>query len=127
MDKAALVSVDLATGSEILKILDQAKVKVSVALWAVLPEYEDWRLVLAARQFDALGVTDAFGLINESLDAAKFPVARVPVIVILPMTDPFIKHLRRVFAKAKSVQGMRLGFQTIGNRFIEDAFVYRIK
>ncbi len=42
------------------------------------------------------------------------------------MTDPFIKGLRKMFGKAKSVEGMRLGLQTIGGRFIEDAYVYRI-
>ena len=30
-------------------------------------------------------------------------------------------------AKAKDVLGMRLGGQTIGNRFIENAYVYRIQ
>jgi hypothetical protein len=49
----AFLSVDLDSGSEILRILDRAKVKVSVALWAHLSDYEDWRLVLAGRQFDA--------------------------------------------------------------------------
>ncbi len=47
--------------------------------------------------------------------------------MILPMTDPLIKHLRRTFGKAKSSEGMRLGGQVIGDRFIEDAFVYRIR
>jgi hypothetical protein len=46
--------------------------------------------------------------------------------MILPMSDPFIKGLRSIFGKAKSVEGMRLGGQLIGDRFIEDAYVYRI-
>lgn len=49
-----------------------------------------------------------------------------PVVMILPMTDPFIKGLRRIFGKTKNVEGMRRGGQMIGDRFIEDAFVYRI-
>ena len=52
MDNEAMVmlSVDIGTGSEILDILDRAKVKVTVALWACLSEYGDWRLVLAGRR-----------------------------------------------------------------------------
>jgi len=46
--------------------------------------------------------------------------------MILPMTDAFIRGLRRIFAKAKDVEGMRLGGQMIGDRFLEDAYVYRI-
>ncbi len=33
MDKAAMVSVDIGRGSELLNALERAKVKVSVALW----------------------------------------------------------------------------------------------
>jgi hypothetical protein len=49
-----------------------------------------------------------------------------PPVMILAMSDPFIKELRRLFGKSKSVQGMRLGGQLVGGRFIEDAYVYRI-
>jgi hypothetical protein len=42
------------------------------------------------------------------------------------MTDPFVRQLRRRFGKAKSVEGMRLGGQLFGDRYIEDAYVYRI-
>jgi len=39
MDKAALVSIDLEKGSRILQILDDARLGVNVALWAVLADY----------------------------------------------------------------------------------------
>jgi hypothetical protein len=125
MDKSALVSVDLETGSEVLKILDKADIEVNVALWAVLPEYYDPRFVVSGRQFDN-GPLSAYGLINQALDAAGFPLQKTPIILVLPMTDPFIRALRRVFAKTKSVEGMRLGGQMVGDRFIDDAYVYRI-
>jgi hypothetical protein len=126
MDKSALVSVDLETGSEILEILDRANIKVNVALWAVLDEYGDWRLILSGRQFDTLGAREAYGLIRKALDTAGFEFRRTPEILVLPMADASIRGLRRIFGKAKSVEGMRLGGQTIGDRFIEDAYVYRI-
>ena len=47
-------------------------------------------------------------------------------MMILPTNDPTIKHLRRSFGKTKNVEGMRLGGQMIGDRFTEDAYVYRI-
>ena len=55
MDKAAIVSIDTSRGADIAGILDRAKVKVVVAIWVYLSEYEDWRLVLASRQFDSSG------------------------------------------------------------------------
>jgi hypothetical protein len=123
----AFLSVDLDNGSEILRILDRAKVKVSVALWAHLSEYEDWRLVLAGRQFDALPTTmKAYGLVHSATRAADFPIQKEPPIMILPMTSPFIKDLRRTYAKFKAVEGLRPGSQLFGGRWVEDGYIYRI-
>jgi len=127
MAQALLVSVDIPIGSEILDILDRAKVKVSVALWAHLSEeYDDWRMILAGRQFDALGPGKGIRLLLDTLRAAEFPIEKKPRMMILPMNSPFIKDLRRAFAKARTVEGMRLGGQLFGGRFVEDAYVYRI-
>jgi hypothetical protein len=126
VDKSALVSIDIGRGAEVVDILDRAKIRPSVALWAHLTEYEDWRLVIAAREFDTVEPRAAYRLLNDSLRAGGVTAQTKPVLMILPMNDPFIKVLRRMFGKAKSVEGMRLGGQMIGDRFIEDAFVYRI-
>jgi hypothetical protein len=127
MDKTALVSNDIETASEILEILDRGRVTVKVALWAYLSEYEEWRIVLSSRQFDTLGPLNTYGLINETLDAANFPYERKPPIVIISMTDPFIKALRKKYSKHKSVMGIGLGLQTFGNRFLEDGYALRIQ
>jgi hypothetical protein len=126
MDKAALVNIDIQRGADILDALDGANVKVSVALWAHLAEYEDWRLVFAARRFDAMDLGDAYGLLHDRLADAGVTVEKTPPLMILPMSDPFIKDLRRLFGKARSVEGKRLGGQMFGDRFVEDAYVYRI-
>jgi len=126
MDKAALVSIDVERGAELIAALDRAKVKVSIALWVHLAEYGDWRLVLAGRPFDALDLREAYGLVHDSVAAAGFSIGSIPPVMIVSMSDPFVKALRAVFGKAKSVEGMRLGGQMIGDRFVEDAYVYRI-
>jgi hypothetical protein len=126
MDKAALVGFDVEKGSRILQILDNAGLQVKVALWAYLVEYEEWRLVLSSRKFDGGSLGKAYGLLHEALDAAGFPLEQTPPVVILRMTDPFIKALRKIFGKAKSTEGMRLGGQTLGDRFLDDAYAYRI-
>ena len=126
MDKAALVNVDIDRGAEILRALDEANLKVKVVLWLHLPEYDDWRLVLASRNFDTVDPREAYGLVHKALDNAGFPIEHTPPLLILPMNDPSIRDLRRMFGKAKSVLGMRLGGQLIGDRFIEDGYAYRI-
>ena len=126
MDKASLVSIDVQRGTEILDVLEAGTVKVNVALWAYLAEYEDWRLILSARRFDAMELGDAYGLLRDRLRDAGLTAEKTPPILILPMSDPSIRELRRIFGKARSVEGMRLGGQLIGDRFLEDAYVYRI-
>jgi hypothetical protein len=125
MDKAAMVNVDINRGSELLDALERAKLKVGVALWMFSPEYEDWRLVVSARQLYSLDPRDAYRLVHNSLDTAGFTPEKTPPIMILPMADPFIRELRRLFGKTKNVEGMRLGGQMIGDRFIQDAYIYR--
>jgi|SRR5580704_3497360 hypothetical protein len=126
MDKTALVNIDIGRGAEVIDILDRAKVKVSVALWAHLSEYEDWRLVISSREFSEGELRAAYRRIHDSLRAEGMPPGNTPELMIFAMTDPFIKGLRKIFGKTKSVEGMRLGGQMFGDRFIEDAFVYRI-
>ncbi len=126
MDKTALVSFEVEKGAKILQILDDAGLQVKVALWAFLGEYEEWRLVLSSRKFDEGSLRDAYGLLHDALDAADFPLEQTPTVVIMPTSDSFIKSLRKIFGKAKSVEGMRLGGQTIGNRYLDDAYAYRI-
>ncbi|MGC9950044.1 MAG: hypothetical protein ABSF64_27070 [Bryobacteraceae bacterium] len=126
MGQALLVSIDLDTGAEILRILDEANLKASVALWARLEEYNNWRLVLASRRFDAAGPLEAHGIVNDALRVAGFPIENKPSVLILPMSDPTVRALRRIFGKARNVAGMRLGGQQSGNRWVEDAYVYRI-
>jgi len=126
MGKIALVGFEVETGSRILKILDDAGLQVKVALWAVLPEYEEWRLILSSRKFDDESLFEAYGQLNMALDNAGFPLERTPTIVIMRSTDPFIKALRKIYRKTKNVEGVRPGGQMIGDRFVEDGFAYRV-
>ncbi len=127
MGKALLVTIDFAVGKKLVEALDHSDLSISVALWAYLSEYEDWRFVLSSRKLDEAKPAEAYGLVRNVLKAADFPSEQIPTLAIRSMSDPFIRALRRMFGKTKSVEGMRLGGQLIGNRFIEDAVVYRIR
>jgi hypothetical protein len=127
LDKATLVGADFRTGLELVQALDRSSLSISVALWLYSPEYEDWRFVLASRRLDAAEPSEAYGLVHDGLTAAGISLEQTPSLLILKMSDPFIRALRRLYAKAKSVEGMRLGGQLIGDRFVGDALVYRIR
>jgi len=126
MAQALLVNIDIDRVAEILRILDAAGLKIGIAMWALLGEYNDWRLLIASRRLDAVSQREAYGLVFDALRAADFPIEHEPSFVILPMTDPAVRELRRMFGKAETVEGMRLGGQQIGKRWIESAYVYRV-
>ena len=122
-----MVAADFTTGLELVQALDRSDLSISVALWLYSPEHDDWRFALASRRLDAAEPSQAYGLVHEALAAAGISLEHTPALMILRMSDPFIRALRRIFAKAKSVEGVRLGGQLIGDRFVGDALVYRIR
>lgn len=126
MGKALLVKSELEAGAEIVEALDEAGLKVNVAIWATLSEYGGERLILSSNYFDDESPSKAYGKVLEALDVKGIPNRHIPPLLVLRMKDPFIRDLRKLFGKAKDVSGMRLGGQSFGDRFIEDGYVYRI-
>lgn len=127
MAPATLVNFDIENGDSVIRALEKADKAPKVALWAKLPDYESWRLILASDRLDQDSPFSGYSEIIEAMKAADIPIHRQPAILLQPMKSPIVEALRRTFAKAKDTYGMRLGGQTFGNKYIEDAFVYRIR
>ncbi len=127
MDKTALVNFDIENGKEAVDALDRDGKTPNVALWAKLPEYEDWRLVIASERLRQTGSLYPYSQVNAALEKAGIPIRRRPKIFLRPMDKPFIKALRDIFGKTSDTYGMRLGGQNFGDQYLEDAFVYRIR
>ncbi len=127
MDRATLVAIDIAGGRTVVDALERAGLKLNVALWAYLSEYEDVRLVLASEHFDQTHSRQAYARVRKVLQEAGVSSMSIPPLLILRMTDPLVRGLRETFGNAADVEGMRLGGQSFGGRFIEDGYVYRIR
>jgi hypothetical protein len=127
MAPATLVSYDIENGKEVIDALDKDGKTPNVALWAKLPDYEDWRLVIASDRLDQSSALSGYEEINAAMKKAGISYRKRPAIYWRPMNKPFIEALRRSFASAKDTYGMRLGGQRFGDQYFEDAFVYRIR
>jgi hypothetical protein len=127
MDSATLVNFDIEQGQEVIDALDRDGKSPNVALWAKLPEYEDWRLVIASDKLDQTSTLKGYTQINESLKRLGIPLRRRVALALRPVQRPFIQALRHTFGSAGDTYGMRLGGQMFGDQYIEDAFVYRIR
>jgi len=126
MAEKALVEVDLGKAERIVSALEKGGVRVALAVWAVFPEYDDWRLVLAARTLDSLSLGDAYLRIDRIFRDAGLNFRETPTILIMKTTDPFVRSLRKAFGKTGNVVGMRLGGQAFGGRIMDDAYAYKI-
>jgi hypothetical protein len=122
-----LVTFDIENGERVVDALDKAGKAPNVALWAILPDYEDWRLVIASDRLDQSSEFSGYSEINEAIRMAGIPFHRKPTIYLRPMDNPMIQALRSAYASMSDNYGMRLGSQMFGDKYLEDAVVYRIR
>ena len=125
MVKAPLVGPDALTRQQILDALDAAALNVKVAVYLYADEYEDWRLFLASPLLDKLEYKN--GPVHKAFEKAGMSISHEPTLMILPMSDPFIRELRKTWGKSPYAEGRRIGPESIGGRFIEDGIIYRVK
>lgn len=109
-------------------MLDAAKFPVSAALWALSEDdLGGWQFVVGTPLYEKLGTRGAYGKLIAAVRVDD-PVSMLfDDVRLMGNRTPFIRELRHLFGKTKSVKGMRLGRQSIGGIYIEDALVYRIK
>jgi hypothetical protein len=122
---STLVGFDVAAGQKVLDALDHAGIHVVVALWAKTSDYDEPRFFIASPDFESDSKLKAHARVSNAVQP-KFDWP-APNIVILRMADPLVQSLRQMFRSASSVDGMRLGGQSIGNRYVEDAYVYLVR
>lgn len=127
MGTPTLVTFDIENGERVVDALDKAGKAPNVALWAILPDYEDWRLVIASDRLDQSSEFSGYSEINEAIRMAGIPFHRKPTIYLRPMDNPMIQALRSAYASMSDNYGMRLGSQMFGDKYLEDAVVYRIR
>jgi hypothetical protein len=127
MSAQALLCFDIENGEKVVGALDKAGKAPNVALWAILPDYEDWRLVIASDRLDQSSEFTGYTEINEAIRKAGIPFHRKPTIFLRPMDNPMIQALRSAYASMSDNYGMRLGSQMFGDKYLEDAVVYRIR
>jgi hypothetical protein len=127
MGTPTLVTFDIENGEKVVEALDKAGKAPNVAIWAKLPDYEDWRLVIASDHLDQSSEFTGYREINEAIHQAAIPYHRLPTIFMRPMNNPMIQALRKSYASMSDNYGMRIGGQMFGNKYLEDAVVYRIR
>jgi hypothetical protein len=127
MAATALVNFDLENVEMAIRALDAVGREPIVAVWAKLPDYESWRLIIASDKIDQESPLKGYGQVVQALRNANIPIHRRPDILLLPMNSKMIEALRSLFGATKDVYGMRVGSQSFGDKYIEEALIFRIR
>ena len=96
MDQAALVSFDIEKAKRVIDSLDAAGHPPEVAMWALLPQYDEWRFVLSSSHIHGYGE-----MVAQLRSAGVMPISR-PSIYLREIGDPFIAELREKYARLQS-------------------------
>lgn len=126
MVKDSLVGLDLDLGRRVLAVLDAAHFRVPVALWIHRGEEDKWRLLLGTPLYDRLGPGKAYRKLVDTLWNTEHDWVHSP-IRLESTRKPLVRDLRRTFGKTDDADGMRLGGQMIGDTWVDEAYVYRIR
>lgn len=121
MDQTALVAFEMERGKRVLDALDRAGVSPEVALWALLPQYEDWRFILSSSHIHG------YEEMVEKLRAAGVMPDSRPSILLREIDDPFIRELRETYAERGLEPGHPLPGLYFNKQFVEEAYSYRIR
>jgi hypothetical protein len=100
---------------------------IKVAALVYLEEYDEWQFALASPRLDAVGGAKAYGLVHEVLEAAGLPWSKTPPLTIFGIKERFTRELRALYSKTEDAEGRRIGRQTIGDRYVEDGILYRVR
>lgn len=122
--QAELVEVDIELGRRILEALAHAHIPVSAALWLFVPQLGEWHLMIATSLVDRKGPRTAYGelwtILQKHQLLPQLPLRR---IYLLSPKTPFVSALRSTL---RTMLPGRLRSAYLGDRFIEDAYVYPV-
>jgi hypothetical protein len=151
MATAALVDRDLDIGRKILVVLAQANIAVNVAFWAYVPQISEWQFFIATPLVDSKGPKAAYEQVLRTLhDAGMDPQLPWRRIFLRSPKDPVLRFLEKqteipdgsisitefgtiprgtpsayyVTYAPYPGETSRILNQPVGDRFIEDAYVY---
>lgn len=124
MVRETLVGLDIELGDRILAVLDAAHFTVPVALWIRRGGEDKFRLLLATPLYDRLGEGDVYRKLVDTLWQTDYDSSPIQ---LTSTRTPLIRALRQNFGKSTSVAGLRLGGQTLGDTWVQEAYVYRIR
>jgi hypothetical protein len=133
MGKTVLVMFPVVAGNQLLDALDQDGFDVQAALWLYRSEEDFWRLMIASPLVQRIGQIEAYKRIltqlqhiRPSLDPLINDIYMENITVVDP-SDSLIRALKRVVRVAEGDPPVRLTRNALGDVFIDEAYIFRLR
>ncbi|WP_130227621.1 hypothetical protein [Bradyrhizobium sp. Leo121] len=126
MAAAVLVDADIDMGSELVRILDEARFPVTGAAWIFFPDVEEWRLVIrtpkAEKNLQQALLEMAVALDDRGDLRKRLDLSRVKLV---PPQDKMLAAMGSII-KVDGISTIRFSRNLINGVLIDDALVYRL-
>lgn len=117
----------IEAGKLLTELMDKAKLRVVASFWLFEPEANEWRLVVSSPFIASMGTRAILRDIQKFLrqDERLKKSLDLRDIYVKDPTSELVKSLRSQLRTGKTIRGIRLTGNRIGESFVEDAYVYR--
>lgn len=130
MDKTTLVERDYKDGEMLIRQLDECGFPVHSALWIYNSEAEQWRFVIASKKVTFIGYKQSYSKIKDIISQqmpSSFGIRLHDISVTSPSNILIDTLSQAVQTAPDSISGIRFSNNSIGNSYIEDAYIYRLQ
>src|SRR5258706_3340299 len=126
--KESLSEQMISAGSDLIRRLDEAGLKVSGALWFYDMDSNDWRLIIVSPDVRVKGVKTVYEEVQSVVRATPDDQSIISLkdISVVDSDDPLISLLKVAIKTDNGISRIRFSRNMINGTLIEDSYIYRL-
>ena len=126
--KESLSEQMISAGSDLIRRLDEAGLKVSGALWFYETDSNDWRLIIVSPDVRAKGVKTVYEEVQSVVRATPGDQSIISLkdISVVDSDDSLISLLKIAIKTDNGIPRIRFSRNMINGTLIEDSYIYRL-
>ena len=126
--KESLSEQMISAGSDLIRRLDEAGLKVSGALWFYETDSNDWRLIIVSPDVRAKGVKTVYEEVQSVVRATPGDQSIISLkdISVVDSDDSLISLLKIAIKTDNRISRIRFSRNMINGTLIEDSYIYRL-
>ena len=126
--KESLSEQMISAGSDLIRRLDEAGLKVSGALWFYDTDSNDWRLIIVSPDVRVKGVKTVYEEVQSVVRATPDDQSIISLkdISVVDSDDPLISLLKVAIKTDNGISRIRFSRNIINGTLIEDSYIYRL-